>query len=167
MRPSTYALIFGLSAGIGCAQIMPKGEERHTGSHTGALSTYADSTYSVQQEYTIHHMYQKNSAGCGNTCLAMLGYEGHSPDMGNVIDPDSLGIIVPAAREIGNNEPADYSTPHMQMIRWKNAVATHWVVRYGDEIYCPLKGIMPADEYMRNHVLSIQREFEVPFRKRN
>lgn len=163
MRLSTYALVFGLSAGIGCAQTMPKGEERHT----GTLSTYADSTSSVQQEYTIHHMYQKNSAGCGNTCLAMLGYEDHSPDMENIITPDSLGIFVPAAREIDNNEPADYSTPHMLVIRWKNAVAAHWVVRYRDEIYCPLKGIMPAEEYFRAYVSAVEREFEVPFKKRN
>src|SRR3989344_1444758 len=159
MRLSNYIMAFGLLSGI----------------------AEADTAF-VAPDTTVNRMHykkQQHPTACGNTCLAMLGYD-RAPDMGYFVSPDSLKTIVPDVTEVEYNGKKRYDTPHMIVIAWKDSSAInqntaggkndpysfvylHWVVGYGDSIYCPIKGVLPFEEYMKRYVSFVTRDFSVPF----
>ena len=119
-------------------------------------------------EFRIKPILQRSNYDCGQTCLDMLGYDGHGMFPNEEVSSSDLRSIH-GAREatvpIGQEETLDYSIPHIWILLGKDKVAgaQHWVIRHEDKIYCPTVGIMDAQDYKNSYVAFIMQEFAVPF----
>ena len=117
-------------------------------------------------EIVIFPKRQESIFDCGQTVLDMLGYNGHEicPDheisSRELLDIPGSRIILPTDRE----GELDYNYPKVLIIlrKGKAAGAKHWVIRHKDKIYCPIDGVMEAEEYEKRCVSSVLQEFEIP-----
>lgn len=51
---------------------------------------------------------------------------------------------------------------------WQNMVRErkHWVIRYNDYVYCPIKGMVPAKEYESLYIRLALHQFRVPHKSK-
>ncbi len=122
-----------------------------------------------EEELRIKQKLQNSNFDCGQTCLDMLGYDGHELFPNQEVSSFDLRSI-PGAQEVtvpaGQEETLDYTYPHIWILLGKDKVAgaQHWIIRHGDNIYCPTVGTMDAKEYKKKYVAFILQEFVVPFK---
>lgn len=129
---------------------------------------YEKMPFSEKEELSVKQKFQKSNFDCGQTCLDMLGYDGHKMFPDHEIFSSDLRSI-PGAQEImipvGHEETLDYSYPHIWILLGKDRVegARHWVIRHRDKIYCPTVGTMDSDEYKKKYIAFILQKFILPF----
>ena len=117
----------------------------------------------------IEHKFQESPFDCGQTCLDMLGYDGHHMFPNREVTSSDLRSI-PEAQEVtvpcGKEETLDYTYPHIWILLGKDKVAgaQHWIIRHGDKIYCPTVGTIDAQEYKDRYVAFVLQQFVVPFK---
>lgn len=106
--------------------------------------------------------YQEDSYDCGQTCLEMLGYNGHQ------MFPEKRGLkeeelkLIEGVREIYPQGNHFFEMPSMIIVEFLLDQQLHWVVGYKDKIYCPGLGIKPNKKY-RKYVW-FKDVFEVPLK---
>ena len=128
-----------------------------------------DETLPAKEGTQIEQKIQSGNFDCGQTCLDMLGYDGHNMFPNQEVSSSDLRSI-PGAQEVtvpvGQEETLDYTYPHIWSLLGKDKVAgaQHWIIRYGDKIYCPTVGTVDAQEYKKGYVAFILQEFVVPFK---
>lgn len=121
-------------------------------------------------EFELKQQFQRNDYGCGHTCLAMLGYNGHEMFPGRMMQSSDISSIS-GAREVtipvGREETLDYNFPHVWCIlpkpEFAARTALHFVIRYKDKIFCPTVGTLDSEDYKRKYVAAVLQEFFVPF----
>jgi len=122
-----------------------------------------------QETRVIESKLQTSNFDCGQTCLDMLGYDGHNMFPKKEVSSSDL-LSIPGAQEVtvpvGQEETLNYTYPHIWILLGKDKVAgaQHWVIRHGNKIYCPTVGTMDFDEYKNKYVALILQEFVVPIK---
>lgn len=122
-----------------------------------------------QEAHAIEPKLQTSNFDCGQTCLDMLGYDGHNMFPKNEVSSSDLRSI-PGAQEVtvltGQEETLDYTYPHIWILLGKDKVAgaQHWAIRHGNKIYCPTVGTMDSDEYKKKYVAFVLQEFVIPLK---
>ena len=133
------------------------------------IETWAQVKALLPREIKIKLKIQSSNYACGQTCLDMLGYDGHKMFPGREVLSSDLRSI-PGTREVtvpvGEEEKLDYSYPHIWILlgKGKEKVSPHMVIRHKDMIYCPTLGKMDAHKYKAQYVAAVLQEFIVPFK---
>lgn len=128
-----------------------------------------EKNFYLRKRVSLSLNYKQGNFICGQTCLDMLGYDGHNMFPKNEVSSSDLRSI-PGAQEVtvpvGQEETLDYTYPHIWILLGKDKVAgaQHWVIKHGSKIYCPTVGAMNSDEYKNKYVAFILQEFVIPFK---
>jgi hypothetical protein len=93
--------------------------------------------------------YQEDSYDCGQTCLEMLGYEGHQ------MFPEKRGLREEELEKIDGVKTYEGDNFFFKipcMISTTNVFdeQRHWVIGHKDKIYCPTLGILPNKKYRKS-----------------
>ena len=117
------------------------------------------------EDFEIVAQIQRGRKDCGHTCLDMLGFDGHGKLSTESSASPSDVVRITGAKEILPEDPHFHSaTPYLFVIATPTSSTTgHWIILYGDKIYCPSSGIWDAKRYIEEHVRSVLAIYEVPF----
>ena len=126
---------------------------------------------SSPREYTIIPERQIGNKDCGQTCLRMLGYTDarkRFPDTELCMNDLTLisGVKMIRFGPLPLLEEPDFQQyAHMVLFKPKRSVDSplHWVVRFGDKIYCPTIGERNAVDYEEKYIDQIAVMYAVPF----
>lgn len=124
--------------------------------------------FTKEEVLRIKQKLQRSNFDCGQTCLDMLGYDGHNMFPDQELSSSDLRTILGAQEvtvPVGQEETQDYTYPHIWIVLGKDKVAgaLHCVIRHGDKIYCPTVGTVVAQEYKKQYVAFILQGYVVPF----
>ena len=115
----------------------------------------------------IIHKYQQESYDCGQTCLDMLGYEGHLMFSARELSEEDL-MEIPGVKRIFESDlgfnTSFFECPYMIHVRDFSYGMGHWILGYKDKIFCPTQGIKSNKKYKRS-VVWFNRIYKVPLRK--
>ncbi|MEK6959583.1 MAG: hypothetical protein AABX47_00280 [Nanoarchaeota archaeon] len=135
---------------------------------------------------------QRKPYNSGQMCLAMLGYDWAAimSGGGEMIECELTysdmerikGVTAMGATKAGN--PVNYNETFMWGFIPKNELYAglddlvkkenpdnrqnmtrerkHWVIRYNDYVYCPIKGMVPSTDYEKLYIRLILHQFRVP-----
>ncbi|HEB46942.1 MAG TPA: hypothetical protein ENI22_00550 [Candidatus Pacearchaeota archaeon] len=115
----------------------------------------------------IKYIEQKFDYDCGQTCLEMLGYDGHNmfPDKA-LIREDLMSIVGVKEESYENIRSLIPSFPEEPCIFSVRMVADvpeyHWILVYENKVYCPSFGVFTIEEYLEN-IWSPLAAFQIPF----
>ena len=113
----------------------------------------------------IRYIEQWLDYDCGQTCLDMLGYDGHNMFPGRALEREELISIegVKEDYEIVLSETTHFEEPYIFSVRSVvDPSQYHFILVHGNKVYCPSLGVFKIKKYLRN-IWSPRSAFQVPF----
>ena len=116
----------------------------------------------------IIHQYQRNDYDCGQTCLDMLGYDGHNMFQGKALEIKELASL-PGVRRLDDvrlSKNTYFENPCiLNVMGATESEIRHYALAYKDRIYCPSLGVFKVKKYLRM-IWSWVEIFEVPLKRK-
>ncbi len=113
----------------------------------------------------IRYIEQRFDYDCGQTCLDMLGYDGHKMFPGRALTREELRSIegVKEDYEIVLSETTHFEEPYIFDVPGvRDPSQYHFILVHGNRVYCPSLGVFKIKKYLRN-IWSPRSAFQVPF----
>jgi len=118
----------------------------------------------------IRYGKQQSDYDCGQTCLDMLGYDGHRMFPGKAVIEDKVAEIFGYARDqircIDFNEKTFFELPYFLTVMRGDQWGWHAVIGFKDQIYCPSLGIFKIPDY-KKYIWNSTTGFPIPFAEDN
>ena len=132
--------------------------------YTDVLRLKIETLLAPKSAYGITAQRQKTEYDCGQTCLDMLGYDGHGMFPTRLLTTKQLMSIegVVLREDIDNPHKTFYDEPCM--IVTTNFIIGHWTIGYKDRIFCPSRGILTPKQFFRNRLYYHPDVYQVPFK---
>lgn len=114
----------------------------------------------------IIHQYQSYDYDCGQTCLDMLGYDGHNMFPVRELKIEELASL-PGIRRLDDvrlSKNTYFENPCILIVMGATESENrHYALAHKDKIYCPSLGVFKVKKYSRM-VWYMGETFEVPFK---
>ena len=119
----------------------------------------------------IKYKHKRYSYDCTQTCLDMLGYDGHQMFPDKAMTTKDLKSIPGVELILDDDTTPDSTIP--QFFEQPNLILCsdslieeypwHCVLAFKDKVYCPDRGVRPASEYLKK--VWVHEIYEIPFKR--